>query len=217
MIKELYYWFHQKTSRKGEQGEYSAGAWPAQIRDRVLGLCRKRTGNLLDLGCGEGFFISALLGEGVNITIYGLDNFEKNIIRARERLEDKRTNLLLGDAAQTPFKDGFFDTVVCNNFFIMLNSNDIARQILREAARIIKPGGKIIFEIRNALNPLIRIKYKLARFYDETVKNHPLKTYRPQDIELWLKESGFRVTCTSSIGFPIKNLAPIVIFEAEKC
>jgi len=217
MIKELYYWFHQKTSRKGEQGEYSAGAWPAQIRDRVLGLCCKRTGNLLDLGCGEGFFISALLCEGVNVTIYGLDNFEKNIIHARERLKDKRVNLLLGDAAATPFKDGFFDTIVCNNFFIMLNSNDIARQILHEAARIIKPGGQIIFEIRNSLNPLIRIKYKLAKFYDETVKNHPLKTYRPQDIELWLKEAGFTVTRISSIGFPIKNLAPIIIFEAEKC
>jgi ubiquinone/menaquinone biosynthesis C-methylase UbiE len=217
MIKELYYWFHKITSRKGEQGEYSSGAWPAQIRDRVLKLSRERTGNLLDLGCGEGFFISRLLDEGTNVTIYGLDYLEKNIIRARERLKDKKVNLLLGNAAETPFKDDFFDTIIANNFFIMLNSNDIARQILNEAARIIKPGGKIIFEIRNALNPLIYVKYKLARFYDETVKDHPLKTYKPHNINAWLEETGFKLTHTSSIGFPVKNLAPIIIFEAEKC
>lgn len=217
MIKELYYWFHEKTSRSGERGGYSAGAWPAKIRDRVLELCRERTGNLLDLGCGEGFFISMLLDKGICVTIYGLDNFEKNILRARERLKDRKVNLLLADAAETPFKNAFFDTIVCNNFFIMLHSNDIAKQILCETARILKPGGKIIFEIRNALNPLVRLKYKLARFYDETVKNHPLKTYRPHDIGVLLKETGFKVTRTSSIGFPIKNLAPIIIFEAEKC
>jgi len=217
MLNKLYAWFHKKTSRPDERGEYSAGAWPAQIRDRVTGLCRTSTGNLLDLGCGEGFFISKLMSDNNAITIYGLDNNEKNINRARERLTNSKINLIVGDAAKTPFADIFFNTIICNNFFIMLNSNDIAQQVLNEAKRILKPGGKIIFEIRNALNPLIRLKYKLAPFYDNTLKNHPLKTYKPDEIRMLLSKTGFKTTGMYTIGFPANRFAPIIIFEAEKC
>ena len=217
MLKKLYYWFHKKTSRPDEQYERSAGAWPAKIRDKVFLLCKDRAGNLLDLGCGEGIFISKLLSEKVNVTIYGVDNNESKLIRAQERLNTHHhINIILGDAVRTPFDYGFFNTVVCINFFVNLESDNQAQKIIKEISRVLSPQAKVIFEIRNSLNLLVRLKYKLAPLYDGTA-NHPLRTYNLKQVNQWLKEAGLKITHTVGIGFPIKLLAPIIIIEAEKC
>ena len=62
--------------------------------------------------------------------------------------------------------------------------------------RICKPEGAIIFDIRNSLNPLLFIKYKLAKYYDETVRtrNLPLQTYRLKKVRDLLKKDGFEIT-----------------------
>jgi len=84
-----------------------------------------------------------------------------------------------GDARQLPFEDGFFDTVVCINFFICQRSPEDVRRILFEAARVLSPGGRLIVEIRNRNNILLRLKYGLARYYDGTLEDNPLALYDP--------------------------------------
>jgi len=219
MLSKIYGWFHKRISRPDEKGEYSKGYWPDRIRTEVLGMCRGATGRLLEVGCGEGLFITHLARQNPGLEIWGIDNSMDRIAEADAKIKGrglKNLRALFGQASRLDLQDGSFDTVVCVNVFINMPSFDMVKQALVEMGRVCKKGGVIIFEFRNALNPLLMIKYGLARYYDETVKDLPLATYRPKKIEEVLGEMRFEITGRRHIGFPPGLFAPVIIIEARK-
>jgi hypothetical protein len=93
---------------------------------------------------------------------------------------------------------------------------ELVKRTLAQMCRLCKPGGKIIFEFRNRLNPLLVLKYRLAPYYDKTIIGKRLSTFFPRDIESALRQSDFTVTAQIRYGFFIKALAPLIIIEAQK-
>jgi ubiquinone/menaquinone biosynthesis C-methylase UbiE len=87
---------------------------------------------------------------------------------------------------------------------------------LKEMKRVCKKSGRIIFDFRNSLNPLLKAKYKLARYYDPTVKNLPLNTYSPGQIEKILKDLNLKIVSRKFIGLPFKRLAPVIIMVTQR-
>jgi hypothetical protein len=73
----------------------------------------------------------------------------------------------------------------------------------------------MIFDFRNSLNPLLFIKYRLARYYDDTLKSLSLKTYSPEEIGSVLKELGMTAVKKRFIGFNSRFLAAAVVVEAK--
>ena len=82
MIKRLYKWFHSVTSRPEEAGEYSAGYWPDKVRRSALDLCAHKRGRILDVGCGEGLFLSKLALSNSGAEIWGIDKWDGILKRA---------------------------------------------------------------------------------------------------------------------------------------
>lgn len=219
MIKRLYYWFYHKTSASHERGQYSGGYWQGKIRHQVVEWMRDRIGRVLEIGCAEGLLLIQIAAVAPGAELVGIDLDAQRIAKAQERIvQTGKSNIsvLCADAMQTGFPDKSFDVVICVNFLLMLPSVEAMKNVLMEARRLLRPGGRIIFEFRNSRNLLFVLKYRFARFYDATVANQPLRTYNPRLIQQVVESCGFATCKVANLGFGKKLFAPIIMFEVEK-
>jgi arsenite methyltransferase len=100
---------------------------------------------VLDLGCGAGvdsLVAAQLVGTGGRVV--GLDVTPAMIERAREnqaRLGFPHVTFQVGEAEALPFPDHDFDAVISNGVFNLTLDKE---QALREAHRVLKPGGRLM-------------------------------------------------------------------------
>ncbi len=133
-------------------------------RKRSLALAQLRPGErVLISGCGTGQDL-ALLPAGLQVI--AADASRGMIARALQCRCASPVQFLLTDAQQLAFPDSCFDCVVLH-LIVAIVPDPLA--CLREAARVLKPGGRIaLFDkyhdgagkprlIRRALNPLMRL------------------------------------------------------------
>lgn len=97
---------------------------------------------ILDLGCGQGRFAARLREAGAFVV--GLDRSAAMLGRARDR-----TALLLGTARRLPFADGAFDAVVAIEVIEHLDPAAVD-ELLDEARRVLRPGGRLLILDKNA-------------------------------------------------------------------
>jgi ubiquinone/menaquinone biosynthesis C-methylase UbiE len=98
---------------------------------------------LLEVSCGRGGGLHALLGKAPEIDATGLDIAESAVRFCRDTYgESERLRFVQGSALHLPFKDGSFD-VVLN----VEASNDYGdrRSFFREAARVLRPDGLLLY------------------------------------------------------------------------
>ncbi len=101
--------------------------------------------NLLDIGCGYGSFVIVCRNGGINAE--GIDIAEYDIGFARKRLPMERPQdqsqivFHLGDGQNTGLPAGKFDVVTAWN---LLEHVPDFRELIREAFRLLKPGGTFI-------------------------------------------------------------------------
>jgi ubiquinone/menaquinone biosynthesis C-methylase UbiE len=94
------------------------------------------TGLCLDLGCGTGLYFDGLVASGR--TVVGLDRSADQLRIARGRSRQ----IMQGDGAALPFADDVFPTVT--TLWISTDVDDFTA-VLREAARVMTPGGVLVF------------------------------------------------------------------------
>jgi SAM-dependent methyltransferase len=95
----------------------------------------------LDLGCGEGRFGRVLAALGHRVV--AVDASPAMVERACETLE-----AVVADAASLPFEDGACDLVTA---FMSLQDVDDLRGAVREAGRVLEPGGRLCFAVPHPL------------------------------------------------------------------
>lgn len=107
------------------------------------------SGDLLDLGCGEGRGVELLLGNAKSYL--GLDKIEEII----ERLRGKYPQVQFEAGVFPPFKlpDNSFDTVVSFQVIEHIQNDEL---FLSEIYRVLKPGGKAILSTPNIKMTLSR-------------------------------------------------------------
>jgi ubiquinone/menaquinone biosynthesis C-methylase UbiE len=99
---------------------------------------------ILDVGCGTGFF-TRLLAEGLSRgKVYGLDIDGEHIAAAREIGRRQglagRVEFIQGDALSLPFEDGAFDLVASCTFFNVVKN---PRAAMGEMLRVVRDGGVV--------------------------------------------------------------------------
>ena len=121
-------------------------------RDRrlVLQLLELHDGErVLEVGCGYGW-ISQVLWAAAEIKWFGVDQSLEMIRHLRRGSLQGEAWPLMGDAVRLPFQDGAFDKVLCTGVLMHIVESDLA---VRELVRVLRPGGRLVCSINNALSP----------------------------------------------------------------
>src|SRR6056297_1139617 len=128
---------------------------PARLKffDRHMDWSGKQ---VLDLGCAGGFMSEAIAQRGAQVT--GIDPAKEAIAAGRSHAAqsglDIRYDTGVGEAL--PYDDAAFDAVVCVD--VLEHVSDL-QQVLREVARVLKPGGLFLFDTinRNIIARLVTV------------------------------------------------------------
>ncbi len=101
---------------------------------------------VLDVGCGGGLFSEALAAEGCAVT--GLDPSERSLEAARQHSGEAGLAIHYerGVAERLPFDDHHFDLVCCCD---VLEHVDDLDATVRECARVLRPGGALLYDTIN--------------------------------------------------------------------
>ena len=136
--------------------------------------------HILELGCGPASSTVFLAHALPKARLTAVDFQPAMVKEAQEHLQEfPLVDVLQADAASLPFKDGLFDAVTAV-FFLQTLRPEIALEVLREARRVLKPGGTLV--VVDALQPADEPKYPwAARRASETAL--PLRSL--------LRDSGF--------------------------
>lgn len=128
------------------EGTHASAFLQRRARRRIHWMCRQAGGGeVLDVGCSQGI-ASILLGrEGTAVT--GIDHEQAAIEFALGRLESEeqpvreRVVFRLAEAGDLPFADDAFDAVLLGE---VLEHQVDPRPVLAEAARVVRPAGRIV-------------------------------------------------------------------------
>ncbi len=105
----------------------------------------QRKVKLLDVASGNGRFLRQVLAAFPRIPATGLDLSPAYCAEARKRLAAwPQVEIINGAVEQAPFEDASFDAVSCVYLFHELPPR-VRRDAAREIARVLKPGGTLIF------------------------------------------------------------------------
>jgi SAM-dependent methyltransferase len=123
---------------------------------------------ILDVGCGLGTYVEKFLQHSNQV--YGIDVEVERVVEAGKRLP----NVLTAAAEALPFPDNCFDVLLLHE---VLEHVEDDRQVVLEAYRVLKPGGKMVIFAPNRLYPFEthgiywRGRYRFGNF--------PLVNYLP--------------------------------------
>src|SRR5580700_4439525 len=150
-----------------------------------------RRTRLLDVGCGSG--LTLVLAQERGAIPAGLDVSPGLLQIARDRLPD--ADLRAGDMEYLPFGDATFDAVTGVNAFQFAGN---PQKALREAARVTRPGGRVVASlfaapersqgtvVHEAMNALVPP--------DQAADHAPYSLSAPGNLEAALAGAGLRVT-----------------------
>jgi len=162
--------------------------WIAGEIARALGRGSQR---VLDLGCGAGFLANDLAARGHLCT--GIDTTAENLAVARARDGTCSVAYRVADAGALPFQSSTFDVVCAMDLLEHVEQPD---RVVREAARVLRPGGMLFFHTFNKtwLANLIVIK-GVEAFVANTPKDlHVLRLFIPPgELQRMCSEHGLDV------------------------
>ena len=153
----------------------------------VLSAATPLAGAVLEVGTGKGRFLSALAAEALLVTTVDLDPGEQRFARLNTAWAGvgRKVRFLVRDAGHLGFSDDSFDAVVSMNALHHFRSPIAA---VREMARVLKPGGKIV------LSDLDRAGYRIFdRVFASEGRRHTRVRYRLGDLARYLRTQGLRV------------------------
>ncbi len=131
-------------------------------RDAFFELVPAPGESTLDMGCGEGRVVRDLAARGHRVT--AVDASADLLAAAREA--DPDGDYRRADAADLPFADDEFDLVVSYN---MLMDVPDAAAVVREAARVLRPGGRLCLSL---VHPIADAERCMDGDYLRTVRFH---------------------------------------------
>jgi ubiquinone/menaquinone biosynthesis C-methylase UbiE len=153
---------------------------------------------ILALGCGTGVEVRALRRlTRPEVAIVGVDHSPALIDTARRHTADEglsgNVTYEVGDAHHLPYSDGEFDIVTLHT---LISHVDDPPQVLREARRLVRPGGTIaIFDGDYASLTFAHPDHALARTVEEKLIQLIVANPRiMRDLPRLLREAGLELT-----------------------
>lgn len=160
----------------------------------------KKGERILDLGCGDGFYLFLLSNLDLSLNLYGAD-YDKNALNsARKNLDLGKVNFVYADLMKKlPFPNNFFDGIVMSEIMEHL-PDDIKG--MREVKRVLKKTGRLLLSVPHINYPFLwdPINWILQRTFKTHIRsgfwagiwNQHLRIYSEENLTFVLKQVGFR-------------------------
>ncbi len=132
--------------------------------DRLIAMLPHRNGKILDVACGMGASAKRLLREYQPPDVTGINISDTQLASCRERAPG--CQFLNMDATRLRFPDHSFDNILCVEAVFHFDTRE---KFLREAYRVLKPGGSLALS-----DILLRSKW-----INDLVERIPLANYVP--------------------------------------
>ena len=172
----------------------------------VRSLLKDISVEILDVGCADGTLTAKIAESLPKSKVTGLDLYKSAINYAKKRYP--HLDFVVADARKMPFKNSYFDTVICVETLEHIPDN---QKVVKEIHRVLKRKGTLV--IAQDTDSLvfnliwgIWIKWK-GRVWQGAHVN----CMKPQEIRTLLKDTGFKIVKTKYSHFGLE-----VIFEAKK-
>lgn len=185
------------------------------IRKKASLLCRDDN-VVFDVACGNGLLFAELsrLNPG-QIKFVGVDQSDYLLNEARSIFLDNSVSgafLVKGDIFKLPFRNKKFARITCLNTILNMPSLEKVEELLTELMDVCSDDGKIVIDVRNKLNPVIRLKY----WWHARNSEFPTIAYGLKDIFNILKRRGCCISRCLTVGFPLPITASAFILEIVK-
>lgn len=167
----------------------------AARQEAVLLLLQAEAGAaILDIGCGNARDLSVLLRERPDLQLTGLDLSEGMLREGRSSLSDSagKVRFVAGDASRLPLRSGSYDAVICSE---VVEHVPAWHDVLREAARVLCPGGRLVLTTPNRRGLYGLDRATLGRLHEWLrPRVHPYDEWKaPREVERALARVGLTV------------------------
>jgi ubiquinone/menaquinone biosynthesis C-methylase UbiE len=158
----------------------------------------QRSLRLLDVACGTGRFLRFVKQAWPRLPAAGLDLSDAYLAEARDHLKPYRDVALhAGNAEAMPFADASFDVVTSIYLFHEIPP-EVRRTVAAEFARVLKPGGRLIF--------MDSLQHGDTENYDVLLDSFPVSfhepyypTYTREDLPALFAEAGLEPVSTEPV------------------
>jgi arsenite methyltransferase len=171
-----------------------------RLRERLLNkITWQGNERVLDVGCGRGLLTVGAAHRLSSGKVVGVDVWNPKALTGNQgesvlqnaKIEgvSDRVEIKEGDARELPFPDETFDVVVSNFVVHEMNNRAEREKMMREVARVLKPGGRValvdfiftdecIEDLRNYSVDAERVRDEFLSFWISAILNFgALKTY----------------------------------------
>ncbi len=159
------------------------------IKPNLMRLLNIKPGEqVLDIGCGQGFFSRLVAAAGAGVL--GVDVAGELISLAKARAGENEKYLALPAEKLSGLTDGRFDAVIC--VLALQNIKNLPAAVL-EMARVLKPGGRALLVLNH---PAFRVPTASAWEFDEA------KQMQYRRVEKYMSEISQAVDMTQGVKDP---------------
>lgn len=167
--------------------------------------------SVIDLGCGDGHFTFQIWERARPRRMLAVDAAVNAVASASRRRTTEQVEFAIADVHRLPFPDDCFDVALVQS---ILHHDDDPRDVIREAFRL---APRIVIHEPNGNNLGLKLIERTSAYHRE----HREKSYRPAQMERWLREAGGEMVslrfagfvpmfCSDWIARAMKRLEPIV-------
>lgn len=161
--------------------------WHTRRFSEVLKVLKPVEGPVLDVGCHSGTFTSRVIHKIGSQKIYGVDISHSAIDLAKKRLP--KGNFQVADAAELPFKDNFFDAVICLE---VLEHVDDPLKAISEIKRVLKRDGYAVMLVPTD-NNLFKWVWFLWTMYYPVWRHAHVQSFSGKNLENVVKKVGLKL------------------------
>jgi SAM-dependent methyltransferase len=159
---------------------------------------------MLDVGCGQGYYVRDAMEEGINA--YGIDISTYALENALAEVKDRIT---FGSITEIPFADEEFDVMTAFDVIEHIHPKDTLNAVA-EIRRVLKPDGIIIITTPSSnfgdwVSDLTHINVRPPKFWKLILEEHNFKVqmfYVPSFLKYYMKNP---IPMPDSIEFVVEE------------
>lgn len=178
-----------------------------RARKIIEGLDVKDGDRIIDIGCGDGYFLYLLSNLRLNLKLTGIDNDNLVLGNARKNLKAKRIKLILGDVTDMPFKTRSFNKAIITE---VLEHIDDDKKVLKEVYQILEPNGILLLTVPSYNFPFLwdPVNWILHNIFGTHISGtnffagiwaRHLRLYKRKDLEKKILDAGFKIEETEEL------------------